>query len=428
MSNRDDFLGKTRRALALRASYLCSLPECRKMTAGPSAESPSAFAVIGRAAHICAAAPGGPRYCASMSPAERCHIDNGIWLCADHAAFVDLDRVTYTADNLRALKQAHEAACGATFLAGRGPVGKAGDLLALGPNLVCVGEVMETGEGVWKLRLNHFVTGDAGVLIDFAEGVMHRTADERYVLANELGTGRELGAALTIVMGPGTYEVSCPVLPKFPRIRAQDLGTDFALSSDGDLYAQSGCIAVVSGVDAFPQRIRTCLSLAQGESPFHQGFGTRLGEYFEDFQNSPWLERLIKLEVVRQAAIPYHDPIQQSGYTPLKCVERVYEVEVLAEAPANNRIPVRLDPRPHSFSHGAGGAGARSRHQGLLECRPHRAAIIERQPGLRIQAGGSVVALGQLVQRGPGVLFPVIRALGRVLGWQHRVRRHAGGL
>ena len=55
----------------------------------------------------------------------------------------------------------------------------------------------------------------------------------------------------------------------------------------------------------------------------------------------------LKLEVIRQAAIPYHDEIVKREYTPLQCVERVWSVQVLAETPTNKRLPVRVDLDVH---------------------------------------------------------------------------------
>ena len=75
MTERDNFLGRIRTLLASRAGYLCSNPSCRAMTIGPSREALDNVATVGVAAHIHAAAPGGPRYNAAMSPEERASIE-----------------------------------------------------------------------------------------------------------------------------------------------------------------------------------------------------------------------------------------------------------------------------------------------------------------------------------------------------------------
>src|ERR1700738_70313 len=110
MSNRDEFTAKTKIAVAQRANHCCSFRGCPQITSGPSDEGPEAVIVVGKAAHIHGAAsgPGSRRYLASMSPEERKHINNAIWLCSTHADMIDRDDVTFTADDLRAMKREHE--------------------------------------------------------------------------------------------------------------------------------------------------------------------------------------------------------------------------------------------------------------------------------------------------------------------------------
>ena len=67
---RDNFTNAVKNKLAKRVMYVCSNPNCRKMTIGP--DSKNGINNIGVAAHICAAAPGGPRYDINMSEEELC--------------------------------------------------------------------------------------------------------------------------------------------------------------------------------------------------------------------------------------------------------------------------------------------------------------------------------------------------------------------
>ena len=50
-NKRDDFNSQTKETLALRVSYMCSNPECAKMTAGPH-ENKNKHSLIGVAALI----------------------------------------------------------------------------------------------------------------------------------------------------------------------------------------------------------------------------------------------------------------------------------------------------------------------------------------------------------------------------------------
>jgi hypothetical protein len=106
---RDDFQVRAKDELARRVSYLCSNPRCRRSTSGPQSQ-PTGSVNIGVAAHISAASPGGPRYDASLSQAERSAVGNGIWLCQACAKLVDNDEVGFTSDKLREWKADAEAA------------------------------------------------------------------------------------------------------------------------------------------------------------------------------------------------------------------------------------------------------------------------------------------------------------------------------
>jgi hypothetical protein len=105
--SRDDFSEKTKLQVAKRAGWLCSCPTCRALTVGATADGRSEIN-IGTAAHICAAASGGPRYDANMTAEERGSANNGIWLCRDHGKAVDSDVNEFTTERLREWKRQAE--------------------------------------------------------------------------------------------------------------------------------------------------------------------------------------------------------------------------------------------------------------------------------------------------------------------------------
>jgi hypothetical protein len=85
-----DFSDPEKTELAKRVGYHCSKPKCPRLTVGPGKLPTDKAVVLGKAAHITAAAPNGPRYDENMSPADRrSAIKNGIWLCSIHADLVD---------------------------------------------------------------------------------------------------------------------------------------------------------------------------------------------------------------------------------------------------------------------------------------------------------------------------------------------------
>jgi hypothetical protein len=346
MSNRDEFSQKTKAALAQRANHHCSFRGCPQITSGPSDESPEAVIMVGKAAHIHGASsgPGSRRYLASMSREERRHIDNAIWLCSTHADMIDRDDVTFTADDLRAMKREHEDNIrllqrNATQAGVSTP-----NFIAIGPEVVFTGDFLGIDNGAWSFQLRHFFVGDAHTLIAFIERFEQVPPGDRHVLVNYLGDGRVLSGPPSMTKAvAGGYIIRCPVLPSADRIRAADLPKSWALSDSHDLISVNGRWAEVSGLDALPQQVKTCLSHQKGESPIYHDFGTRFTEYYSLLSGSPWFERYLKLEVIRQAAIPHMDTVNNRQFTPLLCVDRVHGIEVLADAPSNNWLPVRVD-------------------------------------------------------------------------------------
>lgn len=346
-NNRDDFPAKIKTALAHRAGYVCSFPGCGRHTSGPSDESESAYSSIGIAAHISAAAPGGPRYDSEMSSDERKNINNAIWLCSNHSIKIDRDYVQYTKEILIDMKRVHEK-----IMNGHTSIVKSNDLIAIGPEVVATGELIGVGNNEWKFRLDNFFVGDITKLLRFIDEFKEIDDYDKFVLINELGDGRQILSAPKLDKVFGHYEVSFIVAPAFKRIKAQDLGTTFAEGDDGDIFVHNGSFATISGLEALPQKIRNCLSMAQGENFFHPRFGSRIGEYFWIFNDTPsLLSQLLKLEVIRLASIPYDDGPVSGIYTPLKCVNRVVQITLSDITPVGNRMPI-------SFSFEVEGIGA----------------------------------------------------------------------
>ena len=106
---RNDFSLKTKELLAKRVGYKCSSPSCRRSTTGPKEDSFGSVN-IGVAAHITAAAPGGPRFDLNLAEKQRGAYENGIWLCQACAKLVDNDSDKYSVEVLGRWKQEAEAA------------------------------------------------------------------------------------------------------------------------------------------------------------------------------------------------------------------------------------------------------------------------------------------------------------------------------
>src|SRR5713226_3060119 len=100
---RHDFDQRTKDVLFKRAGGRCSNPDCGRPTSAPHTNDERAVN-IGVAAHITAAAEGGPRYDPTLSKKERVSASNGIWMCQFCGTRVDSDEERYPVDLLRRWK------------------------------------------------------------------------------------------------------------------------------------------------------------------------------------------------------------------------------------------------------------------------------------------------------------------------------------
>lgn len=103
---RDDFTRTTIDRLAKRVGMKCSNPDCRMPTSGPDGDG--GVTNTGVAAHICAASSGGARYDPAMTSEQRSDIQNGIWLCQNHAKLIEDDELAYPPSKLRKWKRVAE--------------------------------------------------------------------------------------------------------------------------------------------------------------------------------------------------------------------------------------------------------------------------------------------------------------------------------
>lgn len=107
---RDDFSKPVIDKARLRAAFICSNPGCRRLTIQPSPDNEADAMVLGKVSHITAAAPGGPRFRASLSAGERSGLDNAIYLCATCAELIDKNQGRdFPEELLRQWKKDHEA-------------------------------------------------------------------------------------------------------------------------------------------------------------------------------------------------------------------------------------------------------------------------------------------------------------------------------
>jgi len=146
---RDDFSAKTVETLAKRVAYRCSNPNCGRLTIGPNIGDGQKATIIGIAAHITAAAAGGPRFDGTLSTDDRVSVDNGIWLCANCSILIDREPAEYTVNLLREWKTATELQVRREFEA-QPAAANAGGLQRL-PQPVVEAELTWTSSSKWNL-------------------------------------------------------------------------------------------------------------------------------------------------------------------------------------------------------------------------------------------------------------------------------------
>ena len=105
-SRRDNFNQSVINILFKRSGGKCCM--CGATTFGPHTGRHDKYQNIGQAAHITAAAPGGPRYDPKMPPEVRMSAKNGIWLCSNCHSLIDRDTKAYPLHKLFQLKKEGE--------------------------------------------------------------------------------------------------------------------------------------------------------------------------------------------------------------------------------------------------------------------------------------------------------------------------------
>jgi len=102
-----NFSKKTITTLGERSHFLCSNPNCRKMTTGPHTNHDRSLR-SGEAAHIYSAKSKIARFNKDLISEQIRDIKNGIWLCRDCHKLIDQDESAYSAKLLLQWKKTHE--------------------------------------------------------------------------------------------------------------------------------------------------------------------------------------------------------------------------------------------------------------------------------------------------------------------------------
>lgn len=321
MSNRkDDFTKATKLVMAERVAWRCSFPDCNKIQIGPNSHDPKKRINLGKAAHISAASPEGPRYDSSKTSEQRKHISNGIWMCGQHADLIDADFTVYSVETLKLWKIDAERVAAENLKAPHNEyLDESSTLLQIGSEIIFYAHWKSTTANERTFKLLNPLIGDLNKIEAYVEGFNTLVETERYVVIESQGDAR-------VILYPPKLakkgrEVLLTITVKNPPKSNDPKNTASIALVNGDLSLDAnGNIAMVRGVDAVIQDIWTRLGTKKGECYYAPDAGTLISDYYSKYKDDLQLfTRLFKLEFIRVYFVQFHE----NSTTHIKRIEKV---------------------------------------------------------------------------------------------------------
>jgi hypothetical protein len=344
---RQEFTKRIKEILAKRVAWRCSFPGCGIITIGPGHESSQALTNLGEAAHINAASALGPRYDEKMTVEERTSIDNGIWLCRQHARLIDSNYIVYSSETIRQWKLlAEETAYRNLKELSKDYPKTPTTLVAIGETIIFEGIWKAVKNGDWIFKINSFLVGNENYLKTFSP--KGRSAEQNYIIVESEGDGRLLKEGIDWELIEGELEICIKVEDKLPRT------TPYHLSDiSAEFEIENGDIKILKGEDCARQDIMLTLSTDFGDMWYSPLFGSYFSIYYWASLGRPdWFARLLKLEITRLLSIPQKKHKDKFGKSildlnkhdnpPLDFINRVTSVDILSSKNGENKIAVRL--------------------------------------------------------------------------------------
>lgn len=350
MGKRDNFTESVKRTMAERVAWRCCFPDCGKITIGPrmgDGETDKSLN-LGEAAHIIAAAEGGPRYDASVTPEYRKSIDNGIWMCRAHARFIDSDYKEFSSATLHLWKRmAEERAYKALALQENHVFESNKTLFCIGFNIVAEGEWKAVHGNEWSFSVSEFIEGSINSLRKYSDQYDSIDRNEKFISVLSQGDARLFNNPLGIQFNSdGTYLVSVIVEPKVVASLPESFGTDLLLGGDGDLVLENGDFKLVSGVDAAIQSISLSAGTIYGEWFADRTMGSFFSKLYSQYKERPeLLSSLFKLELTRLALIPRLSSEGKLVEPPLDFVKQVEKLTLESLELVGDRLQMNVQLR-----------------------------------------------------------------------------------
>ncbi|MFA6094967.1 MAG: HNH endonuclease [Candidatus Paceibacterota bacterium] len=338
-NNRDDFASNDKRIMAERVSWKCSFPGCGINTVGPNSDDLTKKINNGIAAHIYAAAPGGPRYNPNMTSDERRHISNGIWMCRNHGNLIDTDYTEYSASTLiEWKKQAERRASESMKFPIQENIGRNTTLIQLGSNIIYFAKWNSIHAQQWSFELVSPLIGDLYCLNNYILEFKNVSEKESYVVIESQGDARKIIDVKIEISSEGKSIIFIDVDKKPSSSNPHSLGMDLKIDDTGDLSVFNGDIATVQGIDAAKQMISICMSTIKGEITNAKELGSLATHYYNEYKdNLEIFSRLIFLELIRLSLIPL-ERINREEAPSLHFVKRFISVSITSVELVHSRF------------------------------------------------------------------------------------------
>src|ERR1700744_2526782 len=276
-NTRDNFSSETKKILGSRVAFRCCYPGCGVLTIGPNTINDQKFVTLGEAAHIHAAAPGGPRFMESMTAVQRKSYDNGIWLCRHHAKLIDADFGSYSAETLLQWKKTAESETYRQLKdLEKANLPAPTTIVCLSPKLMFEGIWKGAINDTWRFVVKNFIYGDLNLLRDFNSA--SKQPFQNYIIVESQGDGRLIHNQFEWEQGDEGLEISVKVFPPAIRRDPNHIGSDLAW--DGDLVIENGDLKLVSGKALAKQTIELNLNITLGSWWANPRLGTLFGVYY----------------------------------------------------------------------------------------------------------------------------------------------------
>lgn len=220
-------------------------------------------------------------------------------------------------------------------------------LIALGPNIIGIGEVIGTHGRNWSIRLkDRFILGSINELARFGAEFEKFDESERYLLLEDHGEGYLLSTAPKWQKSNSEVLIDIIAEPRMERCNVHRIGRDMPLvRTDDGKYDIDFNRDWIEGLEIVPQVMMMGLSAVKGGWRADAEHGSRVTEFQKKFGHEPILSKLIKLEIIRLAFIPRLDSIRGTKVAPFDFIERVLfvQIEKISTEDGQAQVDVALD-------------------------------------------------------------------------------------